>query len=237
MKCGFCTGTLIWQSDADLNDIYEDVDGVTTTYICSDCGALWTGELVEEKKPLMLAMWGNMRSGKDTATDMLIDNFEADGKTVLRIAYADAITEIINKYFNITTGVKPREHYQHIGQSFRALEPNVWIDLLNSKIASSYENYDVIIVTDARQQNEFIDLSKQGFKHIYVWASEETRINRMKHKGEEIIMEQLLHETELYTRDKLKADYIMINDTDELADLDARVDSTYHRITEDLANG
>lgn len=218
MECWYCNAPLIWQTDADLNDVYENLEGIATTLLCSECGAVWTGELIEEKTPLKLAVWGNMRSGKDTASDILEETFKAAGLKVYRIAYADAITEIIKNCFEDVLKVgqpKPRNHYQLIGQTFRKLDPMVWINLLNKKIQEEAWSYDVILITDARQENEFQDLSKQGFKHIKINADEDVRINRMKLKGEIIDMQQLHHETEVFCKD-LKADYVLNNNGNDL---------------------
>lgn len=218
MECLYCNAPLIWQTDADLNDVYENLEGIATTLLCSECGAVWTGELIEEKTPLKLAVWGNMRSGKDTASDILEETFKAAGLKVYRIAYADAITEIIKNCFEDVLKVgqpKPRNHYQLIGQTFRKLDPMVWINLLNKKIQEEAWSYDVILITDARQENEFQDLSKQGFKHIKINADEDVRINRMKLKGEIIDMQQLHHETEVFCKD-LKADYVLNNNGNDL---------------------
>ena len=218
MECWYCNAPLIWQTDADLNDVYENLEGIATTLLCSECGAVWTGELIEEKTPLKLAVWGNMRSGKDTASDILEETFKAAGLKVYRIAYADAITEIIKNCFEDVLKVgqpKPRDHYQLIGQTFRKLDPMVWINLLNKKIQEEAWSYDVILITDARQENEFQDLSNQGFKHIKINADEDVRINRMKLKGEIIDMQQLHHETEVFCKD-LKADYVLNNNGNDL---------------------
>lgn len=39
MKCAFCGGSLIWQSDFNYDEVYADGDGIVSIYTCAECGA------------------------------------------------------------------------------------------------------------------------------------------------------------------------------------------------------
>ncbi|MGL6184783.1 MAG: hypothetical protein ACRC1T_05325 [Clostridium chrysemydis] len=38
-KCWYCQGDLIWQSDADYEDVYAEGNGIITYLKCLKCGA------------------------------------------------------------------------------------------------------------------------------------------------------------------------------------------------------
>lgn len=237
-KCWHCNEELVWQGDENLSDILGNREGIQTMLVCSGCGAKWTGVKEDKKPTIKIALWGNMRSGKDTVAEMLIEALECKSLGIISLSYGSAITGIIRNYFPsvMQNGMpKPREHYQHIGQSFRELDPMVWINRLNNKIEAIEQDCDVIIITDARQENEYNDLTRQGFKHIMVDASEKVRIERMLDKGEKVSLEQLHHETEQYVK-SLQADYYIDNNGNDLTELRENVWGLAKKIWEDATN-
>lgn len=49
--CWYCGGRLIWNSDFDYADVYNDgKDGIVTYLHCSECGARVTYESVEDSE-------------------------------------------------------------------------------------------------------------------------------------------------------------------------------------------
>lgn len=162
---------------------------------------------------MKIALFGKMRSGKDSVGEILIreHNFK-------RFAFGDGIGEIIAKYFpeDMSNG-KPRKHYQLIGQELRKLNKDVWVNYLLKNVWESGRSCRIsgkefnVVVTDGRQVNEAERLKQEGFLIVKVVCPEEQRIERMKKLGDVFTPEQLQHETELQV-DKIKADIEIIND-------------------------
>lgn len=170
-----------------------------------------------------LAVVGKMRSGKDTVADML------KGLGFETIAFADGITEIIQQFFpEALQGAKPRNHYQHIGQELRKLNPNVWINYLERRINGLTDEdkfrfglVDKLMVTDCRQVNEGKWLKESGFMVIKVEAFDNVRKERIKKAGEKVTAEQFYHDTEGQV-DLIVPDYSIPNNG-TLEDLEKQV--------------
>ena len=172
---------------------------------------------------MKVAIFGKIRSGKDTVGNYLIKEFGFE-----RFAFGDGIGEIIEKYFpEALEGGKPRKHYQHIGQEMRKLNPEVWINYLLRTIERRQKQREQvfhagysakpsidIVITDGRQVNEAERLRAEGFLILKVVCPEEIRIGRMKALGDKFNLEDLNHETELNV-DRIVADFEIINDGTE----------------------
>ena len=132
---------------------------------------------------MKIALIGRSRSGKDTVAEYLEDKY---GLHNYKFSYG--ITEIIKKYFpkDLEKGVKLRGHYIKIGQSLRELDEDVWVDYTLNKINYLWGGLENVVISDVRQENEFLRLREEGFKFIYVDCENEIRYERMKEKGEEI---------------------------------------------------
>lgn len=170
---------------------------------------------------MKIALFGKMRSGKDTVGKILIEEYGFK-----KFAFGDGIGEIIVKYFpEAWNNGKPRKHYQHIGQELRKLNPDVWINYLLSKV-NHYELQVVadglcaknkprkkahVVVTDGRQVNEVERLRQEGFLIVKVTAPEELRVQRILESGDVFNPEALHHETELQV-DLINPDIEIIND-------------------------
>ncbi len=169
---------------------------------------------------MKIALFGKIRSGKDTVGSMLINDY---GYT--RVAFGDGIKKVIDDFFpEAWINGKPRRHYQHIGQKLRELNPDVWVnDLLRRAEIIRIQNKlyfgkeTNFVVTDGRQVNEAEKLREQGYTIILVETDETTRIERMMEAGDNFTLEMLRHETELQV-DMIEPDYI-INNNGTLEDL------------------
>lgn len=188
---------------------------------------------------MKIVLFGKIRSGKDTVGKILIEKYRFK-----RFAFGDEIGNIIETYFpKAYINGKPRHHYQFIGQKFRELDEDVWINAVLSKVdrhetylcfknvvikrdpilshsLGEYENN--VVVTDGRQKNEEIKMRKAGYVIVKVVADEEIRIKRMEEAGDNYRPEMLTHETELQV-DEVKADYIIYNNG-TMEDLENAVD-------------
>ena len=154
---------------------------------------------------MKIALFGKIRSGKDTVGKVLTDDY---GFT--RYAFGDAIGEVIKDYFpDAFAGGKPRKHYQVIGQSFRQLDEDVWVKKVINDIESA--GHERIIITDGRQVNEAEKMRDAGFLIVKVICDEKIRIKRMMDSGDVFNEESLTHETELQV-DKVVPDVVIINE-------------------------
>ena len=48
MKCHFCAGPLIWQSDFNAEDYGYEQSGLVAVLMCGNCGAQWEGIQLDE---------------------------------------------------------------------------------------------------------------------------------------------------------------------------------------------
>lgn len=141
---------------------------------------------LSNSKQIRIAISGKSRSGKDTLADAIKAEFKRQGKTVIPLAFADGIKEIYKQNFRyVKTDCKPREAYITIGEAFRAVDENVWVERLKGRVEESYQ-WDVVIVTDLRRKNEEEYLKDDGFTTILVDASDDIRIARAKALGEHL---------------------------------------------------
>lgn len=167
---------------------------------------------------MKIALFGKIRSGKDTVGKILIDEYGFN-----RFAFGDGIGKIIKEYFpEAWAGGKPRKHYQYIGQQLRVLNEDIWInnllrnveraDLIQNglHISGRKKSFNVV-VTDGRQLNEAKRLKEEGYLIVKVTTPDEIRIERMKALGDVFSPEDLQHETELQV-DLIKPDVEIIND-------------------------
>lgn len=173
---------------------------------------------------MKVALFGKIRSGKDTVGEILINEY---GCT--RVAFGDGIKKIIDEFFpEAWDNGKPRHHYQFIGQKLRELNPDVWVNNL-IKRAEDIRLQNLIyrgvstsfVVTDGRQANEAVKLREQGYTIVVVETDETTRIERMRQAGDNFTLEMLRHETELQV-DLIEPDYV-INNNGTLEDLKNKV--------------
>lgn len=176
-----------------------------------------------------IAVIGRIRSGKNTLADMISNKYGHE-----QFQLGDGIKDVIINYFPeaILEG-KPRKHYQTIGQAFRELNPNIWIETLDRKLQFHYKvypNYPVII-PDVRQQNEVEYLKKQGFTIIRLDADKEIRLERIAMSGDVFSEEQLEHETEKAT-DTAYYDYLVTNN-DSFEALQEQVDFIINELIEE----
>lgn len=113
---------------------------------------------------------GKAQSGKDYIAEKLKQELENQGKTVLKLAYADELKRYLSVLLNISiddvnkyklseepftkNGLSVRDLLQRLGTEIFRNEVNeeYWINVVAKKIKNS--NYDYYIVTDCRFMNE-----------------------------------------------------------------------------------
>lgn len=115
-------------------------------------------------QPLVVGICGAKAHGKDTAAQVLIDNYGFE-----RVSFADGLRKTVctalrcnESYFldpdkkeeiDPRTGKSRRFWLQHIGtEGFRSLWEDVWVEWWRAEVLSG--RYDRVVVTDLRFPNE-----------------------------------------------------------------------------------
>jgi len=131
---------------------------------------------------------GRSGSGKDTATDYLIENY---GFT--KTALGESIYGVAYNFFGMEE--KDIALLQNIGQGFRSVDPDIWINDTWDRIINSTN--DRFIISDCRQQNEMDFFANQGFVVIKLNRDKNKRIASLKIRdGNKFNRERLEYETE-----------------------------------------
>ena len=175
---------------------------------------------------MRVALVGKMRSGKDTAADYI-----AEKRGAMKLAFADRLKHTFHELFpNISSGNKPRRHYQQYGELMRAIDENVWINALEREIQryeGLYSPYKRnIVITDVRYPNELEWARSNNFVTIKINVDDSVKIRRVIEAGDDFDSFTLAHKTELNT-EYLACDYTVTNNgtLEELyAQLDAVLD-------------
>lgn len=141
-----------------------------------------------DNKSIIIAIAGTSRAGKDTFADVLAQTMEELGLgTPTRIAFADPIKELYNKFFYyVDTESKPRDAYVTIGNAFRSIDSEVWIRPVYKRLLEELSNNNSVIVTDVRYQNEAEALREAGIPIVKVVADDWVRQERSHNLGEEL---------------------------------------------------
>lgn len=163
---------------------------------------------------MLIGISGKMRVGKDTVAEYIVREYG-----FREVKFSEGIKEIYDKYhYKDDNGIKPREELQGIGQSLRrVLGEDVWVHYTLDNLDPE-EN---IVVSDVRQDNEFLALRERGAINLLITTSKETQVERMGSMGE-VADETLNHETE-HINENL-ADIEIVNDS-TLEDLYKKLDA------------
>lgn len=185
---------------------------------------------------------GKMGSGKDTFASMfpMLKRFAlADElKKVVRLAQIDG-SQVAMNYLVQRTGIwdnrmvdalKYAEHHkpahrekkkqrrvlQVVGQRFRDIEPNFWINLLKDDIELA--GNPPHIITDVRYRNEFDTFNNEI--SVFVFAPRKVRVHRLMARDGNVNFKDLEHISESEVADFCnECDYVVNNSTDNLNSL------------------
>ncbi len=159
---------------------------------------------MSEMKPLLVGISGIAGAGKNTfaeISEMYLKNVVGNGIRVGNAAFADALKEGVSNLFRFPpewtqtedgkrknvhwAGNKTvREILQIVGTDIaRAIDQNIWINLLDRKIKEEMSNHDVIFITDTRFENEAQYILANGGILVYIDASK--RIDRINSHSSE----------------------------------------------------
>lgn len=153
-----------------------------------------------------IALVGNMRSGKNTFSDVLVKEY---GYT--EIAFAGELKRICKELFpeQFRNGNKPREILQNVGQCMRSIDYDVWVKALDRKI-KQYDGKNLVI-TDVRYPNEVAYLRNNGFIIVQIIVYRSIIVGRCKATDPNFNPAQLDHESESMASSYIVGDILVYN--------------------------
>lgn len=114
---------------------------------------------------------GKARHGKDTAGKWIASGLETHGKSVVIAHFADLLKYICTKFF-AWDGIKDehgRSFLQYVGTGkVRKANPNYWVEFIGNLIKMFPDEFDYVVIPDARFPNEIDHLGEMGFDTISV---------------------------------------------------------------------
>lgn len=151
---------------------------------------------------------GQARHGKDTAGEYCINALGEMGYKSVVVHYADLLKHICTTFFG-WNGKKDeygRSLLQRVGTDrVRAQNPNYWVDFIISLAALFPDEYDYIIVPDARFPNEITRIQEVGFPVVHVRVVRENFDNGLtseqKTHASETALSEMAPDYILYNRD------------------------------------
>ncbi len=141
-------------------------------------------------KNIIIGLFGQAASGKDTVADMIIpllnQHMDENKAAVRKVAFAYNVKKIFCDYFDVDFNfieqwkrnpepppgflMTVRQSLQMIGDGFRQVKASVWIDKLINKASN-------VIITDGRYINEAHAIKQKGGINILV--------NRPSHRNDD----------------------------------------------------
>ena len=160
-----------------------------------------------DKKPTVILLSAKSGHGKDFIANIMKEKLEQKGNKVLVTHYADLLKYILKTFFD-WDGQKD-EHGRHLLQYvgtdvIRRQNPNYWVDFVKDIIIMFSNNWDYILIPDARFPNEITRMFCSNFRTISI------RITRLNYISK-LTDEQQQHESET-ALDSYSFDYYMTND-------------------------
>ena len=141
----------------------------------------------------VICISGKAGSGKDTFAEMVKGELEDAGASVLITHYADELKFVCRNYFdwNGEKDVLGRRLMQHVGTDIgRAYNEDFWVSRLCQMLQIFHDQWDFVLIPDARFPNEIEYLKDNGLDVTSV------RINRLNYETS-LTPEQLLHQSEI----------------------------------------
>jgi dephospho-CoA kinase len=149
-------------------------------------------------KGVQIALAGEMRSGKDTVANYLIEEHGFK-----RFAFGDGIVKTGQRLFpdQFEKG-KPRKLLQDFGQACVAIDKNVWVNFMFREMLFQGVDpvEDNVVITDLRQPHEYEKLVESGFQIARVNCKPYIRKQRILEAGDNFSEEQFNHSTEQHIR-------------------------------------
>ena len=138
---------------------------------------------MSESVPLKIAISGKMGSGKTTLAQEIRNQFTEgyNGHSAM-VSLGAPVKEVARNYFLMPADVKDRLLLQQIGQQFRTIKPDVWVDLLMRDVDGMTDTTEVelVICDDVRFENEFKAMQQDGWLTIRLTVDEAEQQKRLE---------------------------------------------------------
>ena len=136
----------------------------------------------EEMKKVVLIS-AKAQNGKDTAADLMKSYLESKGDKVLICHYADLLKYICKTFFNWDGNKddKGRTILQHVGTDIIRDEnnrPDYWIDFIIDILWMFYDEWDYVLIADARFENEIEKIKSEFNGSLDYNLVQSVRVNR-----------------------------------------------------------
>ena len=170
---------------------------------------------MNSKKPTVILLSAKSGHGKDYIANIMKQQFEENGNKVLITHYADLLKYILKTFFNWDG--KKDEHGRHLLQYvgtdvIRKKIPDYWVNFISEIISLFPNEWDYILIPDARFQNEIEVMQRNSNVNVIA-----IRINRINYESK-LTKEQQQHPSEI-SLDEYDFDYYITNKgTDSIKD-------------------
>lgn len=165
----------------------------------------------------VITISGKAQHGKDTTAAFLRADLERHGNRVLVAHYGDLLKFICRSFFN-WNGEKDkygRQLLQYVGTDvIRAQKPNYWVDFLSDILRLFPDEWDFVLIPDARFPNEIERLRECGLTVTHI------RVERPGFQSP-LTEEQQSHPSET-ALDETTPDFRLTNDG-SVEDLERRI--------------
>lgn len=139
------------------------------------------------KKPFLLGFAGKAHSGKDFSAAYIIQNYP--NLKIAKVAFADAVRDMVRPIFDVDDiyrrgskedlidgfGISLREVLQSLGTDWgrSMISKDLWIKVLDKRISEQYSDFDVVIISDVRFDNERDYIINNGGKVINITGAKD----------------------------------------------------------------
>lgn len=150
---------------------------------------------------------GRAGNGKDATATLMSGILEAEGKRVLVTHYADLLKFILTKFFGWDGQKDEHGRYllQHVGTDvIRKQNPDFWVDFIITLMKYFSDEWDYVLIPDARFPNEIERWKEEGFDVTTV------RVVRPEFESA-LTAKQMNHPSETALND-YPFDYVITND-------------------------
>ena len=124
---------------------------------------------MEKKNPIIFVIYGKARSGKSTITEYIKEYYEKKNLKAIDLMYAESIKNYAKKIINWDglEETKPRDFLQQLGTEIirNQIDDNFFINRMLQDIEVYSYFYDVIIITDARLEQE-IEVPYKNYEKV-----------------------------------------------------------------------